>query len=160
MSVAIIPAYGHEQEIKMLFTEYTQMLMDNDKFMRQYLAVQHYDDEVKNLRGKYGEPEGRLYLAYVEDKAAGCIALRKLDERRCEMKRLYVRPQFRNHKLGEQLVDKVIGEAKKIGYRHMLLDTIPFLHSAIHLYRKHGFYEIDKYNDNPDGNAIYMQLDL
>lgn len=76
------------------------------------------------------------------------------------MKRLYVRPQFRGNKLGERLVEKIIMDAKEIGYTHMLLDTLPFLEQAIHMYNKFGFYDIECYNDSPMRTSIYMKLDL
>ena len=103
---------------------------------------------------------GRLYLALGEGEAAGCIALRKLDDQRCEMKRLNVRPAFRGHRIGDALVDRIIQDARAIGYRYMLLDTLPFLESAIHMYQKRGFYEIPCYNDSPVETTLFMQYDL
>ena len=139
MSLELIPGYDHPEEILSLFTEYTQMLVSHDPSFQVYLDIQHYADEIRDLEAKYGRPEGRLYLALWEGEAAGCIALRRLDEQRCEMKRLYVRPAFRGYRIGDALVDRVIGDARAIGYRHMLLDTLPFLESAIHMYQKRGF---------------------
>lgn len=101
-----------------------------------------------------------LRQAYYEGELAGCIGLRKIDETNCEMKRLYVRPQFRGKHIGEYLVRRIIEEAKIIGYSYMLLDTLPFLQSAIHMYKKYGFYEISGYNDSPMDTSIYMKLDL
>ena len=106
------------------------------------------------------KPFGRLYIAYCDDQLAGCIGLRKIDDENCEMKRLYVRPEFRGKQIGNQLVKKIIDDAKEIGYAHMLLDTLPFLQSAIHMYKQHGFYEIPSYNDSPMTTSIYMRLDL
>ena len=91
---------------------------------------------------------------------AGCIGLRKIDDFNCEMKRLYVRPYFRGKHIGDYLVRKIIDDAKKIGYKHMLLDTLPFLKNAIHMYKKYGFYEISCYNDSPLETTVYMKLDL
>lgn len=91
---------------------------------------------------------------------AGCIGLRKIDDQTCEMKRLYIRPEFRGKKLGNVLVEKIIADAREIGYSYMLLDTLPFLQSAIHIYKKFGFYEIESYNDSPMAASIYMKLDL
>lgn len=88
--IRIIPGYDHPQEVKALFSEYTQMLLEGDPSFQQYLDIQHYDEEVEHLETKYG----RLYLAYCDDKVAGCIGLRKIDRQNCEMKRLYVRPQL------------------------------------------------------------------
>lgn len=160
MSIEIVQGYEHPQEIGMLFSEYTNMLIENDRSFKKYLDIQHYDEEIKHLESKYGLPYGRLYLVYCDGEAAGCIGLRKIDEQNCEMKRLYVKPEFRGKKIGEQLVRKIITDAKEIGYSYMLLDTLPFLENAILMYKKLGFYEIESYNDSPISTSIYMKLDL
>ena len=160
MGIKIIPAYDHSQEIRELFSEYTEMLISGDPAFKEYLETQNYDDELEHLEDKYGMPAGRLYLAYCDGKTAGCIGLKKLDDDNCEMKRLYVRPEFRGRKIGGLLIQKIIDDAKTIGYKHMLLDTLPFLESAVHMYKKWGFYEIGCYNDSPMESSIYMQLDL
>ena len=160
VNIKIVPAYDYPQEVGVLFSEYTDMLIANDSSFQKYLDIQHYDEEVKHLDAKYGMPYGRLYLAYCEKKLAGCIGLRKIDEQNSEMKRLYVRPQFRGKHIGDRLIQKIIEDAKEIGYSHMLLDTLPFLKSAIHMYKKYGFYEIESYNDSPMSTSIYMKLDL
>ncbi|MBD5106284.1 MAG: GNAT family N-acetyltransferase [Lachnospiraceae bacterium] len=160
MSIEIVPAYKHSQEISMLFSEYTNLLIANDSSFQKYLDIQHYDEEIKHLETKYGVPYGRLYLAYCDGEAAGCIGLRKIDEQNCEMKRLYVRTQFRGKKIGEEMVQKIIMDAKEIGYSYMLLDTLPFLERAILLYKKFGFYTIECYNNSPMSTSIYMKLDL
>ena len=156
----LIPAYGHQEEIVTLFTEYTNMLMEQDEIMRQYLILQNYEKELAHPEEKYGMPEGRLYLAYWGGRLAGCIGLRKLDEERGELKRLYVRPEFRGRRMGEALIRRILDDAREIGYRHVLLDTLPFLHSAIRLYRDMGFYEIGCYNKSPVETTIFMQYDL
>ena len=160
MSVKILLAYDFSQEIKLLFSEYTDMLIEGDPSFKKYLEIQHYDDELKHLEKKYGLPYGRLYLAYYNNEVAGCIGLKKIDEKNCEMKRLYVRPKFRGKQIGEQLIEKIIKDAKEIGYSYMLLDTLPFLKGAIYLYKKYGFYEIPSYNNSPMNTSIYMKLDL
>lgn len=160
MSIEIVQGYEHPQEIGMLFSEYTNMLIENDSSFRKYLDIQHYDEEIKHLETKYGLPYGRLFLAYCDGETAGCIGLRKIDERNCEMKRLYVRPEFRGKKIGKQLIQQIITDAKEIGYSYMLLDTLPFLEEAILVYKKFGFYEIECYNDSPMSTSIYMKLDL
>lgn len=160
MNIEIIPGYNRIEEIKSLFAEYTAMLINSDDRMREYLAMQNYGAELEHLEDKYGLPAGRLYLALCDGNAAGCIALRKIDDELCEMKRLYVRPGFRGAKLGERLIEKLIADARSIGYRHMLLDTLPFLEAAIHTYKKLGFYEIPSYNDNPINGSIYLRYDL
>lgn len=105
-------------------------------------------------------PNERLYVAKCDNKAAGCIGLRYIDNDYCEMKRLYVRPEFRGNKISNQLVERIMKEAKEIGYKYMVLDTLPFLTSAIRLYKGYGFYEVPAYNNSPMGNSIFFQLDL
>ncbi len=160
MEIKLVYGYELKDEVKSLFTEYTDFLVSGDVEFKKYLEIQKYDHEVENLEEKYGLPYGRLYVAYFENQIAGCIALRKLNDEQCEMKRLYVKPQFRNKGIAKNLVDKVIVDAKEIGYSSMLLDTLPFLTTAIEMYKKIGFYEIGCYNDSPLDNTIYMKLDL
>ena len=125
------------------------------------LCFQNFDRELKNLPGDYAPPDGRLLLATEEDQLAGCIALRKIGPGICEMKRLFVRPAFRGRRLGKILVASVIDEARKRGYTHMRLDTIPGpMDSAIALYRAIGFVEIEAYCENPVEGAKFMELDL
>lgn len=153
-------AYSHPESIKKLFDEYTRMLVENDESFAEYLKVQNYDSELDDLQGKYGLPDGRLYIVKVEDSIAGCIGLKKIDDERCEMKRLYVRPEFRGKHLANILVQKIIDDAKEIGYKSMLLDTLPFLEEAIHIYSKFGFCETACYNDSPVETSIFMELKL
>ena len=160
MSIKILAAYDFPEEIKLLFSEYTDILIEGDPSFKEYLEIQNYDDELKHLEKKYGLPYGRLYLVYYNNEVAGCIGLKKIDKKNCEMKRLYVRPKFRGKQIGEQLIEKIIKAAKEIGYSYMLLDTLPFLKGAIYLYKKYGFYEIASYNNSPMDTSIYMKLDL
>ncbi len=160
MSVKIVYGYELKNEVKALFTEYTDFLVSGDSKFKKYLEIQKYGHEVENLEEKYGLPYGRLYVAYFENQIAGCIALRKLNNTQCEMKRLYVKSQFRNRGIAKILVEKVISDAREIGYSSMLLDTLPFLTTAINMYKKIGFYEIGCYNDSPLDNTIYMKLNL
>lgn len=160
MALQLISAYKNIQEVGELFSEYTNMLIAGDSTFQNYLDIQNYDEELKHLEYKYGLPSGRLYLAYWDGKLAGCIGLRRIDETNCEMKRLYVRPEFRGKHIGRRLVERVIEDAEEIGYSCMLLDTLPFLESAIRLYREYGFYEIERYNDSPMDHAVYMKLEL
>lgn len=161
MDVRLIPGYDRPELVQELFSEYAKLIISKDARFEDYLAIQSFDDELANLEGKYGGPGGRLYLAYWKDKLAGCVAMRQIDEHRCEMKRLYVRLVFRGIGIGDLLVDTLISDAKKHGYQAMLLDTFTFLDRAIEMYRKRGFYEIGKYLDTPmDDTTIYMQLDL
>lgn len=160
MNLEIMPAYDFQQEIGALFTEYTDMLVQLDQAFGVYLKIQNYDEEVKHLEQKYGFPDGRLYLAYLDGRPTGCIGLRKIDEANCEMKRLFVRPEFRGRKIGRVMIEKIIGEARQIGYRYMLLDTMPCLQSATRLYKDLGFYEIPSYNNSPMEGLLYLKFDL
>lgn len=160
MNISIDLAYEQEEIVRKLFLEYTKMLIDNDKTFGEYLKLQSYDRDLNNLKEKYGLPFGRLYLAYIDNEVAGCIALKRIDKNNCEMKRLYVKEKYRGKKIASKLVDKIIEDAKFIGYKYMLLDTLPFLKSAINLYKQKGFYEISAYNDSPMNTSIFMKLDL
>ena len=160
MRVELVQAYTNKEDVKTLFAEYTNMLIEGDSKFKDYLQIQNYNEELEHLEVKYGLPYGRLYLVYCDGDLAGCIGLRKMEDLHCELKRLYVRPDFRRKHIGDFLVRKIIEDAKEIGYKHMLLDTLPFLKSAIQMYRKYGFYEIPRYNNSPMDNSIYMRYDL
>ena len=156
----IKPAYDFPAEVRMLFEEYTQMLVQGEPSFGAYLDLQHYGEEVDHLKEKYGPPAGRLYLAFCEGEPAGCIGLRQLNAENCEMKRLYVRPRFRGKGIGSMLVQRIIGDAKEIGYKNIFLDTLPFLQSALKLYKRCGFCETERYNDSPVDSSIFMKLEL
>jgi putative acetyltransferase len=137
-----------------LFLEYAQSLGFS-------LCFQNFDQELAGLPGDYAPPEGRLLLAECEGQLAACVALHKLDSGICEMKRLYLRPQFRGKGLGRALAERIIAEARQIGYQRMRLDTVePVMKDAVAMYRKLGFKEIAPYRPNPNLGAIYMELEL
>jgi putative acetyltransferase len=141
-------------EARTLFREY-------ESWIETDLCFQNFENELAELPGKYAPEDGRLLLAYVDDKLAGCVALRRLDGETCEMKRLFLRPEFHGRGLGRKLAEKIIEEARASGYRQMRLDTIPGrMDQAITLYRSHGFREIPAYCNNPVPGAIFMQLSL
>ena len=160
MEPKLVLAYDRPADIGTLFSEYTRMLVTEDPAFAAYLELQNYDEELRHLEGKYGLPDGRLYLALVDGTPAGCIALRKLDKERCELKRLYVRPAFRGRGLARLLTEQILRDARAIGYRKILLDTLPCLESAIRLYRSLGFTDAPRYNDSPLDTTLFLQRDL
>jgi putative acetyltransferase len=125
------------------------------------LCFQGFDNELAGLPGEYAPPDGRLLLAECEGQLAGCVALHRLGSDVCEMKRLYLRPVFRGKGLGRALAERIIAEARQIGYQRMRLDTVePVMKDALAMYRKLGFKEISPYRTNPIAGAKYMELEL
>ena len=142
------------EEARELFKEYEASLGIS-------LCFQNFAEELANLPGEYAPPGGRLLLAREFDQLLGCIALRPVGPTTCEMKRLFVRPEHRERRLGRVLVEAIIEEARKIGYTHMRLDTMPGkMDRAIALYRSIGFVQIPPYYNTPVDSTTFMELDL
>jgi len=145
------PQFAQARE---LFLEYAQSLGFS-------LCFQSFDKELAGLPGDYAPPDGRLLLAEHSGQLAGCVALHKIQPEICEMKRLYLRPQFRGKGAGRALAQAIISEARAIGYRKMRLDTVePIMKDAVAMYRRLGFREIEPYRPNPIEGAMYMELGL
>src|SRR5688500_9958863 len=144
MPVEIRQTQGDDdvQAAKTLFREY-------ETWLGMSLCFQNFEEELANLPGNYSPPDGRLFLAYIDDVLAGCIALRKYEHGVCEMKRLFLRENARGHGLGNKLIDKLIEDAREIGYKKMRLDTYPpKMGKAVSLYESHGFRPIEPYYHN------------
>lgn len=153
-------AYDTPETIRELFTEYTRMLVENEPAFQTYLDLQDYAAELADLTKKYGLPHGRLYIAWCDDRPVGCIGLRRLDNETCELKRLYVRPAYRGQGIAGQMMQRILSDARAIGYTAMQLDTEPFLRSALKMYRGLGFYDIPRYTDSPLDTTIFLRLEL
>lgn len=157
-SIAIIEAHepAHLPIVCELFLEY-QAALGVD------LGFQDFATELATLPGKYAPPEGRMLLAQADSAVIGCVALRPLTPLfadTCEMKRLYIRSSHRAAGAGRLLVERVIAEARAIGYRHIWLDTLPSMDAAQRLYERLGFRDIAAYRHNPVAGTRFLGLTL
>lgn len=138
------------QQLRHLLWEYAR-LRDFDA------ALGNYEQELASLPGAYGPPKGRLILARWSDQAAGCVAFKALDDQYCEMKRLYVSPDFRGKKIGRALVAHLLEEARSLSYQYMRLDSHPWMKSAQNIYEYFGFQPIAAYNNNPTPGILFFE---
>ncbi len=155
-AVEIRTAVGAEDmaTLRALFHEYQDWL-------RVDLCFQDFETELATLPGQYAPPAGRLWLATVEGALAGCVGFRPHEgARACEMKRLWLRPAYRNLVLGRRLAVTSIAAARAAGYRTICLDTLSFMDAARALYASLGFHEIPAYYHNPLDDVRYLELDL
>ncbi len=155
-AVEIRPAAGAEDmaTLRALFLEYRDWL-------RVDLCFQDFETELATLPGAYAPPKGALWLATVDGALAGCVCFRPHEgERACEMKRLWLRPAYRNLGLGRRLAVTSIEAARAAGYRTICLDTLSFMDAARALYAELGFHEIPAYYHNPLDDVRYLELDL
>jgi ribosomal protein S18 acetylase RimI-like enzyme len=143
-----------------LLSQVRDIFREYQSYLGFDLCFQNFEAELSTLPGKYAPPQGRLYLAIEAEQVMGCIALRPIEQSKCEMKRFYVRAEYRGRKVGRALADKLIEEARKIGYGEMVLDTVPSQAAAQALYSCLGFRDIAPYCFNPIEGTRYMSLDL
>ncbi len=156
MEIIYVKTLKEVDEVRRLFREY-------EAFLNVDLCFQQFEQELTNLPGKYAPPSGMLLLAMDGQKAIGCGALRNLgsiQDRTCEMKRLYVCPEARGVGVGKQIARRLIQEAVRIGYSTLVLDTLDRLEAAITLYKSLGFVLTEPYYDNPLSGVVYWKLDL
>ncbi len=151
----IVPVRGQEEiaTVRALFQEY----WDSFGFTP---CFQNFGDELTGLPGKYALPDGRLAIVWAGSEPAGCIALRRFDDTRCEVKRLYVRPAYRGHGLGRKLLEWVLAEARATGYAEALGDTMPVMTDALAMYGRMGFERIAPYSDQAQSGAVAIRLRL
>jgi putative acetyltransferase len=143
-----------------LLAETRELLREYQRSLGVDLCFQDFENELAELPGKYLPPDGRLYAAMVGEQLAGSVALRRHDAQACEMKRLFVRPQFLGLGLGERLARQIIDDGKTAGYQRMLLDTLPTLTAAVGLYKKLGFKETSAYIFNPLPGVQFFALEF
>jgi putative acetyltransferase len=153
MEIVHVTTAGQLAEVRALFEEYWQSFGFTPCF-------QNFSGELAALPGDYVPPGGRLALALVHGKPAGCAALRRFDAQRCEFKRLFVRPQFRGLRLGRELMAWIIAEAKSAGYRQLVCDTMPVMADALTMYERAGFERTEPYSVHPTPGAIFLRLVL
>ena len=153
LNATIEPAYGRLADVRVLFEEYAQML-------DVMIYFESFGEELQNLPGQYDIPRGRLYVADCEGVPIGCVALCPIDAERCELRRLYVRPAYRGMHMGRRLAERVIADAREIGYSQMLLDALDIVQDSISLFHKLGFAETVPYAGVVKPGIVYMALDL
>jgi ribosomal protein S18 acetylase RimI-like enzyme len=132
------------------------LILEYSEWLGIDLRFQKIDYELDHLSEVYV----KLYLTYVNAVPAGCIGFKKLSDCQCELKRIFVKEEYRGKHIGKNLLQKAIADARALGYTEMLLDTSAKLEAAMHLYRKFGFREIPAYYHNPHDEVIYMSLNL
>ncbi|NRB50318.1 MAG: GNAT family N-acetyltransferase [Saprospiraceae bacterium] len=153
MKIVVATSAAHWATARELVQEYVDWLGID-------LSYQDYAGEFRTMEQMYSPPQGLLLLAEEAEGMAGCIAFREKGKDRCEMKRLYVRPEFRGRQLGKKLAQVCIEEAGRAGYKQMVLDTLPTMKGAVRIYKNLGFELIPPYYNNPVPDVIYLGLDL
>jgi len=153
MEILTVDCAAQLQQVRMLFEEYWTSFGFTPCF-------QGFGEEVASLPGQYAPPDGCLALATIDGESAGCAALRRLDQDRCEFKRLYVRPQFRGCGVGRALLAWVIAEARNAGYREIVGDTMPVMERALEMYHRTGFERTEPYAASPTPGAVFLRLRL
>ena len=160
MDVTFIDAFEDLDTLKELFSEYASLLVSVNSDFGKYLTLQHWDDELSHPERKYAEG-GRMFIFKVDGITAGCCGFKRLRGNDAELKRMFLRPAFRGHHYSQIMLDKCLSSARELGYEAIYLDTLPELKSAIGLYKKNGFTEIPRYNDNPiEDQVIYLKKEL
>jgi len=153
MQIKEVQTQREIEEVRSLFLEY-------EAFLDADLCFQGFEEELASLPSKYVRPTGALLIALDGEKAIGCVALRKLEESVCEMKRLYVKPEARRTGLGRRLAQEIILVACELGYTLMRLDTLNRLTQAMHLYERLGFRKTKPYYANPLSDVVYWEFEL
>jgi ribosomal protein S18 acetylase RimI-like enzyme len=141
---------GEFKIAKDLFEEYGASLSVD-------LCFQGFDEELQTMHTQYNLPKGCLMLVYENEKAIGCAAIREYEKNSCELKRMYLKQECRGKGIGKKLLQLMSDKAKELGYTKILLDTLPQMKEAQHLYKTFGFKQIDPYRFNPVEGTVYME---
>ena len=153
VEIVVAETPEHIDRTRTLFREYWESFGFTPCF-------QNFDRELEELPGKYAGPGGRLALAIIDGGAVGCVAIRPIDDERCELKRLYVRPGHRGQRVGLKLLMWAIAAALSCGYKEMLADTMPVMERALDMYDRIGFERVEAYGEEPTEGAVYLRLRL
>lgn len=154
-------AYGQIDTIKELFTEYREILVNSYSHIEGInFCFVSFQEELNSLEEIYKLPKGRLYIAKYNNEIAGCVALKPLDDKLCEVKRLYVRQKFRQLGIGKLLMNSIIKDAKELNYSTIVLETFESLETAVHIYYKLGFKKLEKSYETSEKDILYMGLEL
>jgi ribosomal protein S18 acetylase RimI-like enzyme len=138
------------EKTKVLIKEYLKWIDIN-------LSFQNINEELASFPEIYKEPEGAFLVAKDGKYIIGCVGLKKLENGICEMKRLYVKDKYKGLGIGKTLIEALLKEAKKKGYKKMRLDTLKKMDIAQKLYKEYGFYEINQYVENPIEGAVFLE---
>jgi carbonic anhydrase len=153
LTITRVTAPAHVAIVRDLLTEYGAL-------PNVAVCVGGFADELAGLPAPYAPPGGALLLAHAEGIPAGCVGLCRIDAATCEMRRMFVRPEFRGHGIGRALAMALLAEARRLGYTRMHLDTLPSMVEAIALYRSLGFRQIPLHGDAPTPGALFFELEL
>jgi len=149
-----------EANTKILITKVKELFLEYSESLGFDLSFQNFDAELDNFPVQYSPPTGSLFLALSQNLPIGCVGVRYFEDDICEMKRLFVKPNFRGKRVGRLLAEAAVKAGKILGYERMRLDTLPTMEKANHLYRSLGFIEIEPYRYNPIEGAKYLELNL
>jgi ribosomal protein S18 acetylase RimI-like enzyme len=137
-----------------------ELIMEYIKWLDMDLSFQNINEELNDFPKKYEEPDGAFIIAKENNNIIGCVGMKKMDKKICEMKRLFVDDKYKGKGIGKKLVEIIIEEAQSKNYERMRLDTLNIMESALNIYYKNGFYKIEPYYNNPDKGVIYMEKKL
>ena len=138
---------------KELFLEYATSLNID-------LSFQNFAKEIETISEQYNEPRGALIIVYENENPVGCVGIRELEKSIAELKRMYIKSEFRGKKIGNRLMEMSLKKAFDLGYCKIRLDTLPEMKNAQTLYKKYGFYEIDAYRYNPVEGTVFMEIEI